>query len=121
MRILGREANCRIRTVANWRDIRSSRWNLVSNCRAIIALFTAGLGAILGIFAIFGIIIIVGAAMMYAQPRSAKAWGIVVLILGIISLFGILTTLGGILSLIGGVLAIVWKPSAPPAAPPPPP
>lgn len=85
---------------------------------AIIAIFTAGAGLLLGVFAIFGIIIIIGAVMMYASPESAKGWGIIVLILGIISLIGIVTALGGILSIIGGALAIVWKPSA---APPPPP
>lgn len=88
---------------------------------AIIALFTFGAGAILGIFAIFGIIIIIGAIMMYTKPRSAKTWGIIVLILGIISLIGIVTALGGILSLIGGILAIVWKPSGAAPYPPPPP
>ena len=74
-----------------------------------------------GFFAIFGIIIIIGAIFMYTQPESAKSWGIVVLILGIISLMPIVTVFGGLLSLIGGILAIVWKPSAPRAAPPPPP
>jgi hypothetical protein len=75
---------------------------------------------ILGIFAIFGIIIIIGAIMMYTQPRSTKVGGIIVLILGIISLIGIVTTLGGILSLIGDILATVWKPSGAAPYPPPP-
>jgi hypothetical protein len=88
---------------------------------AIIAIFTAGAGAILGIFAISGIIIIIGSAMMYNQATSAKTWGIIILILGIISLIGIVTAVGGILSIIGGILAIVWKPSAPATSPPPPP
>jgi hypothetical protein len=87
----------------------------------IIALFTLGAGLILYIFPIFGIIIIIGSIMMYSNPKSAKMWGIIVLILGIISLIGIFTTFGGILALIGGILAIVWKPSAPMNAPPPPP
>jgi hypothetical protein len=78
---------------------------------AIIAVFTAGLGAILGVFAVFGLIIIIGAAMMYSQPGSVKTWGIVILVLGILSLFGVLTALGGILSLVGGILAMTWKPS----------
>jgi len=88
---------------------------------AFVAIFLGSVGALFGIFAIFGIIIIIGAIMMYSQPRSAKTWGIIVLILGVISLLGIVTTLGGLLSLIGGILAIVWKPRAPEAAPPPPP
>jgi hypothetical protein len=88
---------------------------------AIIAIFTAGLGLLLGIFAIFGIIIIVGAIMMYSNPGSAKTWGIIILILSIIEFLGIITALGGLLAMIGGILAIVWKPSAPATAPPPPP
>jgi len=88
---------------------------------AIIAIFTEGAGLILGVFAVFGIIIIIGSIMMYNQPNSATTWGIIILILGIISLVGIITAFGGLLSLIGGILAIIWKPSAPAAAPPPPP
>jgi hypothetical protein len=86
-----------------------------------VALFTFGAGLLLGVFALFGIVIIVGSIMMYSQPSSAKTWGIIVLILGILSLFGVITALGGILALIGGILAIVWKPSAPASAPPLPP
>ncbi len=78
---------------------------------AVIALFTLGVGAILGTFAIFGIIIIIGAIMMYTTPSSAKTWGILVLILGIISIFGIITAFGGLLSIIGGILAMLWKPT----------
>jgi len=90
---------------------------------AIIALFTAGLGMILGIFAVFGLIIIVGAIMMNSNPASAKTWGVIVLILWIVSLFGVITAFGGLLSLIGGILAMVWKPekSGQAASPPPPP
>lgn len=89
---------------------------------AILAIFTAGLGAILFIFPILGIIIMVGAILIYTTPRSAKIWGIIVLILGIISLIGVITALGGILALIGGILALVWKPAARhEMAPPPPP
>jgi hypothetical protein len=69
-------------------------------------------------FLIFGIIIIIGAASMYSSPSSTKAWGIVILILGIISLIGIVTTFGGLLSLIGGALAIGWRPSAEGLPPP---
>jgi hypothetical protein len=62
---------------------------------------------------IFGIIMIVGAAMMYSNPKSAKMWGIIVLILSILSWF---TAVGGLvigflLGLIGGILAIVFKPA----------
>ena len=87
----------------------------------ILAFFTFGAGLILGVFALFGIIIIIGAIMMYASPSSAKLWGVIVLVLGIISMIGIVTALGGLLSLIGGILAMVWKPVKSEESPPPPP
>ncbi len=64
---------------------------------------------------------IVGAAMMYSNPSSAKMWGIIVLVLSILSWF---TAVGGLvigflLGLIGGILAIVFKPSMVPGAMPP--
>ena len=70
---------------------------------------------------IFGLIMIVGAVMMYSNPQSAKMWGIIVLILSILSWF---TAVGGLvigflLGLIGGILAIVFKPSMVPGAMPP--
>jgi len=74
-----------------------------------LAFFT-GLGWLLYLFVVFGIIIIVGAAMIRSTPSSAKSWGIVILILGILSLFGVVTAFGGILSIIGGALALSWKP-----------
>jgi len=92
---------------------------------AILGTFLAAVGLDLGlllyIFPIFGLIIIIGSIMMYSNPKSAKTWGIIVLILGIISMIGIITALGGLLALIGGILAIVWKPSTLMKAPPPPP
>jgi hypothetical protein len=86
----------------------------------LLAIFTFGAGLVLWIFAVFGIIIIIGAIMINSSPGSAKTWGIVILILGIISLIGIVTALGGILSIIGGAMAIAWKPSTRPTPPPPP-
>jgi hypothetical protein len=70
---------------------------------------------------IMGLIMIVGAFMLYSKPSSAKMWGIIILILSILSWF---TAVGGlvigfILGLIGGILAIVYKPSTAPSAPPP--
>lgn len=75
----------------------------------LIAFFT-GLGFLLYVFLFFGIIIVIGAAMMNSNPRSTNAWGVVILILGIISLIGIVTALGGLLAIIGGAFAISWKP-----------
>jgi hypothetical protein len=79
---------------------------------------------------IFGLIILIGAIMMWRNPSSAKMWGIVVILLGLISIIsGGGFILGLILALVGGILALVWHPpaaaqtawssapTAPPAAP----
>lgn len=59
-----------------------------------------------------GVIVLLGAIMMYVEPRQHVAWGIIVLVLSIVSLF---TSLGGflvgmILGIVGGALAIAWHP-----------
>ena len=67
-------------------------------------------------FIVLGLIMILGAVMMYNKPSSAHTWGIIIVILSIIAGLNIIT-------LIGGMLAIKWKPSTvtPPPPPPPPP
>jgi|SRR5438105_3417329 len=67
---------------------------------------------------IMGLIMIIGGFMMYSKPGSAKMWGVIILILSILSW---ITAIGGlvigfILGLVGGIMAIVYKPSASPAA-----
>jgi len=98
---------------------------------AVISIFP-GLGALLIALAVvalvFGLIIIFGALMLRSKPESAKMWGVIILVLAIVSLVG-----GGgffigfILALIGGILALVWHPPpqaqaawGQPAAPAPP-
>ena len=71
---------------------------------------------------IMGIIMVVGGFMLYSKPTSAKMWGVIVLILSIISW---VTALGGffigfLLGLIGGILALTFKPTMAPGAMPPP-
>jgi hypothetical protein len=84
-----------------------------------IAFLSFGAGFLLYVFLIFGIIIIIGAFMFNSKPASARTWGIVILLLGIFSLFGVITALGGILSIVGGALALSWSPrQQPPPAPP---
>jgi hypothetical protein len=70
---------------------------------------------------IMGIIMVVGGFMLYSKPTSAKMWGVIVLVLSIISW---VTAIGGffigfLLGLIGGILAITFKPTMAPGAPPP--
>ena len=70
-----------------------------------------GIGAMIGAyFLVIGLITLIGAIMMYNNPSSTHTWGIVILILSIIT--------ANIFGLIGGILALVWKPSG--GAPPPP-
>jgi ABC-type phosphate transport system permease subunit len=76
----------------------------------LIAFFFAGLGFLLWAFLIFGIIIIIGAVMINSNPSSTHSWGVVKLILGVLSLLGVVTALGGILAIIGGTFALTWKP-----------
>ena len=81
---------------------------------AIVTIFIGGIGGIIGIFGIvWGILVIIGAIMMYTRPDQHVIWGIVVLIFSILSWFGAAGGLiiGLILALIGGILGIVWKPA----------
>lgn len=66
---------------------------------------------------VFGIIMIIGAVMMYSNPQSHTMWGVIVLVLSILSWVfaagGIF--IGFLLGLIGGILALTFKPSMGPA------
>lgn len=102
-------------------------------CGAFISMFESiapgamGLGALIFVMmalgVIFGIIVIVGSAMIYqAEPSKVKTGSILVIIFSILSLFtagsgGFIV--GFVLGLIGGILGLVWKPSAPSALPAP--
>jgi len=87
---------------------------VVATVAGIFTSIIGGIGAILGVYPLItGLIVLLGAIMMYNNPSSTHTWGIVILILSIIS--------GNIFGLIGGILALVWKPEKGGAAPPPPP
>jgi len=54
-----------------------------------------------------GIVVLVGAAMLYAKPRQAHAWGIVILVASALNLFlGMGGILASLLGIIGGALAL---------------
>jgi Family of unknown function (DUF6114)/zinc-ribbon domain len=87
---------------------------------AIGASFFGSLAAaalVLGVIGLaFGILILVGAIMLYTHPEQHVTWGVIILVFSILSIF---TSLGGflvglILGIIGGALAISWKPRAVP-------
>ncbi len=102
---------------------------------ALIAAVFATLGGLLGGFGlgdfglgmallgtvglIVGLIIIIAAALLYMKPEQHVMWGVLILILSIVSIpfaFGGFI-IGFILALVGGILGIVFKPQAPMAAP----
>lgn len=60
-----------------------------------------------GIGLVAGIIILIGAIMVYTQPSKASTWGALIVIFSILSLFGMGGFfLGGILGVVGGILAM---------------
>ena len=70
-----------------------------------------GFMGILGL--VFGIIVVVSAAMLYSRSSEHTTWGVLILIFSVLSLFGNMMSgfgVGIVLGVIGGVLAIVWKP-----------
>jgi hypothetical protein len=72
---------------------------------------------------ICGILVVVGAVVLYVNPERNVPWGVITIIFSIISLF--FAFLGGfvvgmILGTSGGALGIAWKPSPPPAPAPTP-
>ncbi len=84
---------------------------------------TTGIGSTIGILGIvgiiLGIIVIVGGVMMYSNPQSHTMWGVIVLVLSLVSFAT--SSIGGfvigfLLALIGGILGIVFKPSMMPQA-----
>jgi Family of unknown function (DUF6114)/zinc-ribbon domain len=84
---------------------------------AFIFDFFPGLGALLlalaGVTVAFGLIIIIGAVMLWTHPQSARMWGVVILVLSIFSwVGGGGFFLGFLLALIGGILAITYHPPA---------
>lgn len=73
-----------------------------------------GFGAAFGIIGIlWGILIIFGAVMMENRPDQSTTWGVLVLVISIVSWYGSIGGffIGFLLAFIGGILAIAWHPS----------
>ena len=82
--------------------------------------FGLGIALVGAVGLVSGIVMIIGAAMMYSSDRSRVRTGSVL----VFTLVGAIFTFGGavigfILALIGSILGLTWKP--PMAMPPPPP
>ena len=91
---------------------------LVLAIGAFLAVFGFGFSLVFGVVGMAsGILVILGAVMMYVQPRQHVAWGIIVLVFSILSVLGAVAgfVVGLVLGIIGGALGIGWKPE--PAVP----
>jgi len=82
---------------------------LIIACGAIFSLAWWG-WAVPGIFGMaFGIIVLIGSGMLYAQPKQHVAWGIIVLIFSILSIVGFGGFIAGMtFGIVGGALGIAW-------------
>ncbi|MGD0250323.1 MAG: zinc ribbon domain-containing protein [Thermoplasmata archaeon] len=62
---------------------------------------------------IFGLIVLYFAMKLKSNPRSAKTYGILIIVFSLISFIGGGGFyIGAILALVGGILALVWNPPA---------
>lgn len=60
---------------------------------------------------IAGIVVLVGAVVLYSRPRTAPTWGIVIVVVSALNLFvGMGGFLASLLGLVGGALAAAWRP-----------
>jgi hypothetical protein len=73
-----------------------------------------GFGRMLGIVGIlFGVVVIIGALMLYNNPSQHTTWGLVIVIFSALSILGGAMAglgIGFVLGLIGGIMALTWKP-----------
>ncbi|MEX2672719.1 MAG: DUF6114 domain-containing protein [Phycisphaeraceae bacterium] len=59
-----------------------------------------------------GVLVILGAVMLYTRPEQRVAWGTTILVVATVSLFfGAGGIIGSLLAIIGGILALIWHPA----------
>ena len=69
--------------------------------------------ALAAIGAVSGIIVILGAVMVYNQAGTASTWGTLILVFSLVSFLGMGGFfLGAVLGVVGGIMAITWKQEA---------
>jgi len=68
---------------------------------------------LMGLKIILGIIVIIAAVLLYSNPVQKTLWGVIILVLSIISivLAGPVSFIGSVLGIVGGALALTWKPT----------
>lgn len=66
---------------------------------------------------ISGIIVVISALMLNFEPEKHIAWGTLILLFSVLSIFGGIGgfAVGLILGIIGGILALTWKPKQQPS------
>lgn len=85
----------------NWGDMGSWMWGHGMMRGFAPALWWPWFGIVAGI------VVIIGAAMLYAKPEQRQGWGIVILIASALDFFvGMGGVLAGVLGVIGGALAL---------------
>jgi hypothetical protein len=66
---------------------------------------------------IAGVVVLIGAVMLYSKPEQSPTWGIVILIASALNfLVGMGGFLAGVLGVIGGTLALSTRSEKPPAS-----
>ena len=61
---------------------------------------------------IVGVVVLIGAAMLYNKPEHCRGWGMAILILCALNLFiGMGGFLASVLGIIGGAMALAWRPT----------
>lgn len=73
--------------------------------------FPFGWSVLMVIDLISGVIVLIGAVMLNANPSQHYTWGTVILVFSIVSFAGMGGFfIGGILGIIGGAFALAWSP-----------
>ncbi len=60
-----------------------------------------------------GIMVLLGAVMLYMRPYESQLWGAIIMAFSVVSILGGMGgfLVGLILGLVGGILALTWKPT----------
>jgi len=76
------------------------------------------LSVFMAVGVIFGVLVLLGAFMVYRNPAQKTAWGVIILVFSILSIaIGGGFIIGFILGIIGGALTLAWKPKTSTAEP----
>ena len=61
--------------------------------------------------AIAGVVVLIGAVLLYSKPRQSRSSGLIIVILAALNLFlGMGGFVASVLGIIGGALALAWRP-----------